>query len=741
MNQLGIRRLMLGMVTLLLALSPLSNQPAAQAKTENLRRVLTTPTPAPGEIVPGALIVKVRPSFALRTQITTQPTAAFARLANVPGLRAEAVSGDTWTLETGAQTDVLALVAQLNRNPDVVYAEPVYRRYATGVLQRAPNDPFAARQWALNRIGAPQAWDISTGRPEVIVAVIDTGINRNHEDLAGRVTEGYNFVNNTSNAMDDQSHGTFGAGVIAAAGDNGLGVAGMCWQCKVMPIKVLNSQGAGRTDWAARGVRWAVDRGAKVINMSLGGLGASQAEHDAIKYAVSKGAIVIAAAGNEAADGNPIEYPAAFEEVTAVGATDINDARAFFSNFGSYLDLSAPGVNIVSTGADDNLNGYGTESGTSFSAPYVSGLVALVWSVNPGLSDREVMRIIAQTADDLGAAGPDDYYGFGRINAARALQQAQSIGAPAPPAPPATGENVTFPETGRTLKDTFLSYWRANGGLPVFGYPVSEQQVETAAEGTYWVQYFERNRLEYHPENQPPYNVLLGRLGDTILKKQGRDWQTFPKGVPGGAGCRFFSETQHSVCGTFLRYWNEHGLSDPKLDAYGRSLQLWGLPLSEPTLETNSSGDTVLTQWFERGRFEDHGTKGILLGLLGNELLRNPAPAPPAPAPPAPAPAPSACDGIPPPVSATIQPSNCLRNGMLATMSIFGFQPNEQLGFWLTAPDGAVAGTVQTVGIGPTGSADGVPFDVAGLAPGLWFWVFQGTSSGHKAVVYFRVLP
>jgi hypothetical protein len=188
---------------------------------------------------------------------------------------------------------------------------------------------------------------------------------------------------------------------------------------------------------------------------------------------------------------------------------------------------------------------------------------------------------------------------------------------------------LCFPAPGvkYCVSDRFREYWEQNGGLPVFGYPITPAALEQTGEGVFLVQYFERNRFELHPEHARPYDVLLGRLGDDRLRQQGRDWQRFPRGQR-NVGCLWFEETGHSVCnqegsGGFRSYWESHGVLDPALSPYARSLALFGLPLSEPLLETNAAGDTVLTQWFERGRFEWHPDKPrefkVLLGLLGNE--------------------------------------------------------------------------------------------------------------------------
>jgi hypothetical protein len=194
-------------------------------------------------------------------------------------------------------------------------------------------------------------------------------------------------------------------------------------------------------------------------------------------------------------------------------------------------------------------------------------------------------------------------------------------------------EQLCFGVPGITncIDPQFRRYWEQNGGLPVFGYPISPTATEQSSSGAFLVQYFERNRFELHPENAPPYNVLLGRLGADVLAWQGRNWQTFPKGTQ-TQGCLWFAETKHSVCDPFKSYWEGNGLQDPGLNAYARSLALFGLPLSEPAIETNAAGATVLTQWFERARFEWHPNNPtgsqVLLGLLGNEVRPN-IPAPP----------------------------------------------------------------------------------------------------------------
>ena len=204
-----------------------------------------------------------------------------------------------------------------------------------------------------------------------------------------------------------------------------------------------------------------------------------------------------------------------------------------------------------------------------------------------------------------------------------------------------------FPQTNQCISGRFRQYWEQNGGLAVFGYPISAPREEPNQDTgqSYLTQWFERNRFELHPENAAPYDVLLGRLGDARLRQLDRDWQELPRDDVRQAGCLWFQQTQFNLCDTsaetgvsvqtgFMTYWQTHGLKDPKLDAYGRSLALFGLPLTRPRMETNASGDNVLTQWFERARMEFHpdnpaGFK-VLLGLLGNEVSMPGQPQPPA---------------------------------------------------------------------------------------------------------------
>ncbi len=680
--------------------------------------------------VPGEVLVKMRDGATVTARGLDAAKAMQTRFGALKVQGSTLVAPRTFRLELESSADIPAIAQQIAASPDVAYAQPNYYRFAN----RSVNDPLSTFQYALSKVNAYGAWDVTTGSSSIVVAVVDSGVNAAHPDLTGRVLPGYDFVNDDSDASDDDGHGTHTAGIVAAAGDNGEGIAGMCWQCRILPVKVLDNEGFGTDAWVASGIRWAADNGARVINVSLGGEEEAPLIHEVIKYAVGKNALVVVAAGNSADDGNPVEYPAAYEEVLAVGATDENDQRAFFSQVHPYVDITAPGWNIPST-VDPGDFPYEAFSGTSQAAPHVAGLAGLVLSLNPAMDVNTLRSTILTTADDFGQPGVDPEYGAGRINAARALSVVR-VPSFDPVANPNQPGVAFFPETQHTLRGEFLRFWEQNGGLPVFGFPISEEFAETTPEGTFTVQYFERNRFEYHPEKAPPYNVLLGRLSDTQLQRQGRNWFTFSKGQP-TAGCQFFAETSHTVCEPFLSYWKKNGLRDPKLSPDGRSLALFGLPLSEPMPEVNTSGENVLTQWFERARFEFHPDKPaqyqVLLGLLGNETARpSSGGSPSSGQPPA-----DRCGVVPPAENATFKPGSCIVVSSLVTMEGSGFTPGEEITFYVSRDDGRVVPQRPLRANAQGGAGFGAPFP---FPPGLYAIVMQGTQSGVKSVAFVRAV-
>jgi serine protease len=286
------------------------------------------------------------------------------------------------------------------------------------------SDPYRSRQWDLGTMNVPTAWQQSTGAG-VTVAVIDTGVDGKHPDLAGQVLAGYDATTGqTGGNTDPQGHGTHVAGTIAALTGNGTGVAGVAPDVTILPVRVLDAKGEGYDSDTAEGIVWAADHGADVINMSLGGTDQSNAVSNAVAYARSKGVVVVAAAGNDRSKGSPTSYPGADLGVIAVAATDSADKVASYSNAGSYVDVAAPGSGILSTYPTSLAAvGYATMNGTSMAAPHVAAVAALLLGAEPDLTPDEVQAALQETAVDLGTAGKDNDFGYGRIDAAAALAE------------------------------------------------------------------------------------------------------------------------------------------------------------------------------------------------------------------------------------------------------------------------------------------------------------------------------
>ncbi|MEW9701626.1 S8 family peptidase [Paenibacillus sp. SI8] len=304
---------------------------------------------------------------------------------------------------------------------DDYYSDSTSANSSTISQNFMPNDNLYSKyQWNLPLIETVQGWQLNRGAKDVVVAVVDTGVDLQHPDLQGQLLPGYNVISGTDTPQDDVGHGTHVTGVIAALVNNNLGVAGMTWYNKVLPVKVLDQTGAGSTYSVAQGIIWAADHGAKVMNLSLGNYADSGFLHDAIKYAYDKDVALIAASGNDNTE-RP-GFPAAYPEVFAVAATDAENNKAPFSNYGDYIDVAAPGVSIASTYPG---NQYAALSGTSMASPHVTALAALIRSTNPALKNTEVYEIMRQSAQDLGSPGRDVYFGFGLIDVVKAVQLAQ----------------------------------------------------------------------------------------------------------------------------------------------------------------------------------------------------------------------------------------------------------------------------------------------------------------------------
>ena len=340
----------------------------------------------------------------------------------------------------------------------VEYAEPIYIYSIAAV----PNDPYYNSsgtwgqqyddQWGLKNIQAEKAWNISRGNNNVIVAVVDTGVDYTHPDLNANIwsnpdeipgngidddgngyiddTLGWDFIDNNNDPKDTHGHGTHLSGIIAAVGDNGQGITGVCWQAKIMVIKGLTDSGTGASDQLAQAIKYAVDNGARVINLSWGGYGTSLLIQDALTYAYDHNCVIVAAAGNNNTNAEKF-FPGNYSQAITVAACNANDVRASFSNYGNNVDVTAPGVDILSLKAkgtdmcrtEVNIVGgeYYRASGTSMATPFVSGLAALVIASDRSLTNLEVAEKIIASCEDLGSGGKDDYYGYGRINAAQAM--------------------------------------------------------------------------------------------------------------------------------------------------------------------------------------------------------------------------------------------------------------------------------------------------------------------------------
>jgi subtilisin family serine protease len=345
-------------------------------------------------------------------------------------------------VQTADGCDVEALSEKLRRESEILDASPDY--LASFGAVSPPNDEFFQNQYALHNTGqvylpefgnsgtagsdinALEGWEWTTGTAEVIIAVVDSGVATNHEDLVNKIVPGYDFINNTVDAYDDHGHGTLVASIAAAETDNTVGIAGVSWNALIMPVKVMRNDGYGSYTTIAAGIEFAADHGAQVINLSIGGRGSSFILEDACQYAYEKGAVIVACNGNYSYN---VLYPAAYDDyVLAIAATGADDEWAPFSNRGPQTDVAAPGYFVwgakFSPHDADNLSNYNWGSGTSYATPYVSGAAALLISYKPFLTNAQVMDLIRHTADDINAdtfPGADDYLGYGRINLGRLL--------------------------------------------------------------------------------------------------------------------------------------------------------------------------------------------------------------------------------------------------------------------------------------------------------------------------------
>ncbi len=371
-------------------------------------------TNEPTEKVTGRVIVKFKEEvpvwYAQQTLKRLNATVAF----EIPRLRAKVV------LFPSASHRVRAM-RTLSRLPGVAYVE-LERSYAPSSIV-TPNDPLyrpsSLDGWHLWRIGAPAAWAITMGRPEVIVAVIDTGVNFTDPDLQGKQVPGWNFYNNNADTSDVYGHGTSMASIIAGTTNNGIGIASLAGRCRIMPIRISDPQGNGGAGYAAWALVWAADRGARVALLSWPFF-QSAAVSQAAQYFMSRGGVVIMPAGNGGGITQLIPDSPYLIGVTAVTQ---NNQRAGFAFSGTFVDLSAPGVDITQI----NRTGYGRGMGTCQAAAVAAGVAALVYSANPNLTPTQVETILKSTATDVGPPGRDLETGFGVVNAYRAVVRARNL--------------------------------------------------------------------------------------------------------------------------------------------------------------------------------------------------------------------------------------------------------------------------------------------------------------------------
>lgn len=383
---------------------------------------------------PDQVLVKFKP--ALHPQLIDATIQAYG------ARQIEKISGlEVYKLQIPEGVSVEEMVFALSQNPDVEYAEPNYKTR----LAVTPNDSLFTYQYYLHNTGqeigapgspegksnadinAPAGWEETKGSDSVLIAIIDTGVDLLHPDLKNKIhSGGRDFINDDFDATDDYGHGTIVASVAAAETNNREGIAGVAWSSKILPVKVMDENGEGDYSELIAGIKWAADNGASVINLSLGGDEPSISLRNSLKDAHDKGVVIVAATGNDSAS---VLYPAAYDDYClAVAATDYEDLHVDWSNFGSQVDVAAPGVRIVGAvptwywGPGSFPYAFG--SGTSLSTPQVAGLAALLKALKPWLTVAEIMDVIRYSADDVNAKehpGRDDYLGYGRLNMEKAL--------------------------------------------------------------------------------------------------------------------------------------------------------------------------------------------------------------------------------------------------------------------------------------------------------------------------------
>jgi subtilisin family serine protease len=554
--------------------------------------------------------------------------------------KAEAIIPETgaYLLKLNPDFEPRALAQEFTGSGFFDYAEPDFPVYAF----RDPNDPlYRSQQNTLRQINAPDAWDLSTGSDNVMIAIIDSGVLATHPDLSGKVLSGKNFAAEPANldTTDDNGHGTYVAGIAAANTNNNIGMSGIAWNSKILPVKVLNADGIGTNATIAKGIRYASERGAQVINISLGGPNRSQVVEDAVRIAYTQGAVLVASVGNNGT--NQPNYPAAYDMVIGVGAFNARGEAATFSNYGLDLSISAPGSSIIGPWIGSGSQAYIYDNGTSCAAPFVAGTVALMLSANPSLSNSQVRNILEGTADNSKPGNPavpasgnpgvqanslgsgyDTRLGWGRLNVFKAVQAAQRGDLY-----PSQRGRIIGTVSGVDPLDTVLSIQPgdsrvpdANGAFAFNNLPPGEYNLKLESkkygiiegpatfrvrgvDGEFYIQDFDLGRQVKAEMNSGKPIASFQQVDTDFINPLGQ---------------RYFPETGHFVKSRFLKFWLKSG-----------KLPILGLPISEEFEERNpDDGKSYRVQYFERVILEYHpeyaGTDDeIQIRRLGSERVKN----------------------------------------------------------------------------------------------------------------------
>ena len=378
-----------------------------------LAAALALPAPSASATPPAAAGVE---QYA-RGRILVMPRAGlsaseFAKVLAPHGGRGRKVGqSDLHVVDLPANASEKAVVERLLKNPHVKYAE-LDRLVSPNFVA---NDPYLGSEWHINKVNAPAAWDVTQGSG-IIIAILDSGVDGTHPDLAAQMVPGFNFMDNNTNTADVNGHGTAVAGVAAASTNNGMGVAGVAGQARIMPVRIADANAYAYYSTIAQGITYAADHGARIANCSYGGVAGSAAIQSAAQYMKSKGGLVFVSAGNNGVDENITPTTT----MIAVSATDETDNRTSWSSYGNFVSLAAPGITYTTSRGGN----YDQWMGTSFSSPLAAGVAALMMAAKPSLDSPQVEKLMFSTAVDIGAAGRDIYYGYGRVDASAAVKAA-----------------------------------------------------------------------------------------------------------------------------------------------------------------------------------------------------------------------------------------------------------------------------------------------------------------------------